>query len=183
MSFSFSKTVKGLVAGGVAVMIATNGFAANDGVVGATSEGDLDISLTILDEVRISNLADITLGTFTGADLVGSSGACVYRNGTGLYEITATGDGGVSGTDFELADAGGTNTVAYSVSYDDGTGASTVTSGTALTGQTGGDTASDTCATIGADNGDIEVTVLATDMTGLVSAAYSGTLTLSVSPE
>jgi len=178
MSFSFSRTAKGLVAGGVAVMIAANSFAANDGIVGATSTGDLDITLTILDEVRISNLTDITLGTFAGVDLSGNSPACVFRSGTGNYEITADGSG--AGGAFELSD--GTNDVAYTVTYDDGTGAVALTSGTALTGQTGGDPGSDTCANTG-DNGDISVNVLATDMAPLPAGAYAGLLTLTVAPE
>jgi len=180
MSFSFSKAAKGLVTGGVAVMIAANGFAANQGTVGATSSGDLDISLTVLDEVRISNLADITLGTFVGADLSGTSPACVFRSGTGNYEITATGDGGAAADEFSLA--GGTDTVDYTVTYDDGSGPTAVTSGTALGGQTGGDPASDTCAGTG-DNGTIAVNVLATDMAGLAADVYTGTLTLTVAPE
>ncbi len=180
MSFSFSKATKGLVAGGVAVMIAANGFAATQGTVGATSTGDLDISLTVVDEVRISNLADITLGQFLGSDLSGTSPACVFRSGTGRYEITATGDGGTAGDEFALVD--GANSVDYSVTYDDGSGATALVSGTALPGQTGGDEASNTCANTG-DNGTIAVTVLAADMAGLPAGAYNGTLTLLVAPE
>jgi len=178
MSFSFSKAAKGLVAGGLAVMIATNGFAANDGLVGATSEGDLDITLTILDEVRISGLEDIVLGTFIGDDLSDTSPACVFRSGTGNYEITASGDG--SSGSFELTD--GTNDVVYSVTYDDGTGPVGLTSGDPLTGQTGGDPGSDTCDNTG-DNGTIEVTVLSTAMETLPAGAYAGVLTLTVAPE
>jgi len=178
MSFSFSKATRGLIAGGVAVMIAGNVFAATQGTVGATSQGDLDINLTILDEVRISNLADITLGTFAGVDLTGSSPACVYRSGTGLYQITADGDGAAGA--FSLTD--GTNTVAYSVTYDDGSGASNMLTGNALTGRVGGDPGSDTCANTG-DNGTIDVAVLATEMAALPAGAYTGTLTLTVAPE
>ena len=179
MSFSFSKAAKGLVAGGVAVIIAANSFAANDGVVGPTSEGDLNIALTILDEVRISGLSDIDLGSFAGADLSGSSTACVFRSGTGNYEITATGDG--NGDSFELTD--GTNDVVYSVTYDDGNGAEDMTSGTVLPGQTGGDPASDICDNTGGSNGTIAVSVAADDMAVLPAGAYAGILTLTVAPE
>jgi len=178
MSFSFSKAAKGLVAGGVAVMIAANSFAANDGIVGPTSEGDLNINLTILDEVRISNLEDIDLGIFAGADLSGTSPACVFRSGTGNYEITAEGDG--NGGAFELSD--GTNDVVYTVTYDDGAGAENMTSGTVLPGQTGGDPGSDICDNTG-NNGTIEVTVEADAMAALPAGAYAGVLTLTVAPE
>lgn len=178
MSFSFSTAAKGLVTGGIAVMIAANSFAATDGTVGATSEGTLEISLNIADEVRISNLVDIDLGQFSGADLTGSSPACVYRSGTGNYEITGSGSG--AGGAFTLAD--GATTVAYSVDYTDDAGAETLTAGFALANQTGGDPAETDCATNG-DTGLVEVTVLETDMAGLTAGAYAGTLTLIVAPQ
>jgi len=120
MSFSFRTAAKGLVAGGIAVMIAANGFAATPGTIGATSTGTLEIDLTIADEVRISNLEDIDLGQFAGANLTGGSPACVYRSGTGNYQITGSG----SGTAGAFTLAGGGATVAYSVDFTDGAGAS-----------------------------------------------------------
>ena len=180
MSFSFSKATKGAVAGGLAVLIAANGFALpSQGAVGATSTGTLDITLTVLDEVRISNLTDIPLGSFLGDDLVGSSPACVYRSGTGLYGITAEGDG--TGDAFILSETGGAE-IPYVVTYDDGTGAESLTTGTPLTGRSNGDKGSDTCTTTG-NNGTIEVTVASGDMAGKTAAAYTGTLTLTVAPE
>lgn len=188
MSFSFTKAAKGLVAGGIAVMIAANGFAATQGTTGATSEGTLDITLNVLDEVRISNLTDITLGDFVGADLTGSSDACIYRSGTGLYQITAEGSGAANA--FELSD-GGTNTVEYTVSFQEvGAATSTdLTSGTPVSG-TAGDPASETCANPDPDptagplnTATISVTVAQGDLAALPAASYSGTLTLSVAPE
>lgn len=182
MSFSFSKAAKSLVAGGVVVMIAANGFAANQGGLGATSTGDLNISLNVADEVRITNLTDITLGQYAGADLTGSSEACIYRSGTGAYQITATGSGALGA--FELSD-GATNTVDYTVTYQETAAPSAValTAGTALTGQVSGDPASQTCATAGINTGTLIVNVLDADLAALPAATYNGLLTLSVSPE
>ncbi|MBT8143709.1 MAG: hypothetical protein KJO55_03350 [Gammaproteobacteria bacterium] len=167
-----------LLAASLAVGISGLAVAATQGTVGFTSTGTLNINLAVNDEVRISNLTDINLGVFAGVDAVGTSAACVYRNGTGNYQITASGDGAASA--FTLTD--GVNTVPYSVQWDDGLGASAVTTGVALIGQTGADDASPTCATTG-PNGTVTVTVAATDANGLPAATYAGVLTLLVAPE
>ena len=182
MRFSLGKVAKGIVAGGLAVAAASS-FAATDGFTGFTSTGTLDITLNVTDEVRISNLQDIDLGTFGGTDASGFSPACVYRNATGNYQITASGDGAASA--FELSDLlGGTATVPYSVTWDDGSasGAQSLASGVALTGLTGADTSSDTCGTTG-NNGTVVVTVTAASAAALPAGDYAGTLTLVVAPE
>ncbi len=178
MNTRLKAAVRGLLLCGLAAGLSGTAFAATQGAVGFNSTGTLDISLTVNDEVRISNLTDINLGVFGGADAVGTSSACVYRNGTGNYQITATGDGAAGA--FTLTD--GTNTVAYSVSYDDGSGAQGATSGVTLAGLTGADAASNTCAVTG-DNATVQVTVAAADAATLPAATYAGTLTLVVAPE
>lgn len=179
MNKGLKNAIRGLVVGGVAAGLSGVALAATDGVVGPTSTGTVDISLDVNDLVRISNLTDINLGVFSGADAVGTSAACVYRNGTGNYSLTASGDG--TGGAFTLDDGAGT-TVPYSVSYNDGSGAAPATAGALLGGLTGADPASDTCGTTG-NNGTIEVTVAAADAAGLPAATYAGTLTLLVAPE
>jgi hypothetical protein len=158
--------------GGISAMAAT------DGSVGVNSTGTVDISLSVNDEVRISNLSDINLGVFGGADAIGSTDACVYRNGTGAYRITAAGSG--AGGAFSLTD--GTNTVAYSVAFDDGTGAIGMGASTPMIGRTGADPASATCATTG-NNATVTTTVAAVDAASLPAGTYTGTLTLLVAPE
>ena len=161
--------------------IVTSGtvFAATQGTVGGTSTGDLDITVTVNDAVRISNLTDI-VATFDGTnDVVETSAACVYRNGTGNYQITASGDG--AGSAFTITD-GVAAPIPYTVTYDDGSGASAMTSTVALTGQTGGDGTSPVCTGTG-NNGTIEVTVTAASLLGAPASTYAGTLTLTVAPE
>ena len=167
-----------LLVGSIAALMTSAGFAATQGTVGFNSTGTLDITLDVNDEVRISNLTDINLGVFAGVDVSGSSAACVYRNGTGNYQLTASGDGAAGA--FTLTD--GVATVPYSVTYDDGSGPLAATSGTAMTGLTGGDPGSTTCAGTG-NNGTVTVTVLAADASGLAAATYAGILTLLVAPE
>lgn len=177
MKKSLTKVAKGLVTGGIAAALASGAFAATDGVPGFSSTGTLDISITVDDEVRISNLGDIVLGTFAGVDASGTSAACIYRNSATTYQITASGNGTANA--FTLTD--GTGTVGYSVTYADGaTVADSMSSGIALVGQDGADTDVD-CAATG-NNALIGVTVAAADAAALPAGSYSGTLTLVVAP-
>lgn len=176
-----NKGVRGLVvAGAVMALSTTASFAATQGTTGGNSTGTLDISVDVNDEVRISNLTDIT-GVFDGTnDVVGSSSACVYRNGTGLYNITATGDG--AGNAFTLTDGVIATPIPYAVDYNDGSGAIPLTAGVTSSGMSGADQSSDTCATTG-NNATISVTVAAADLLPAPAATYVGTLTLVVAPE
>ncbi|MFK8017028.1 MAG: hypothetical protein AB8G17_16515 [Gammaproteobacteria bacterium] len=176
---TFSRNVFQTVLIGAATLgLGLGASAAVDGSVGFNSTGSVDISLTVNDEVRISNLTDINLGVFGGADAIGSSDACVYRNGTGAYRITASGSG--AGGAFSLTD--GTNSVGYAVEFDDGTGAVAMGASTPMIGRTGADATSATCATTG-NNATVTTTVTATDAASLPAGTYTGTLTLLVAPE
>ena len=163
------------------IMVSGIAIAANQGSVGGISTGDLNVEVTINDEVRISGLSDIT-GAFDGTnDFVGASTVCVYRNGTGLYAITATGDGG--GNAFTITNTG-LPVIPYTVEWDDrsGGGFTSMATGVQLTGQTGADTASDTCGG-GGDNADVQVTVDAGDLITSPAGLLIGVLTLEVAPE
>jgi hypothetical protein len=177
MRTELAKTLKRIALGATLATLATSGFAATQGTTGFTSTGDLDISLVVDDEVKISNLSDIILPGFTGTDVSGTSAACVYRNTGTSYNITATGSGAANA--FTLTD--GTTTVNYSVTYDDGDGADSLATGVALLADNASDTNND-CATGPGNNGSIEVTVTAANAAVLPAATYTGTLTLLVAP-
>jgi hypothetical protein len=178
MRINLSKTLKQLALGSAFAALTSGAFAATQGTTGFVSSGTVDITLSVNDEVKISNLTDITLGVFAGVDVSGTSSACVYRSGVGgLYNITATGDGAANA--FTLTD--GVATVAYGVEYDDGSGLSSLATGVALA-STGGESVDDDCVTAGADNGTIQVTVTAAAASVLPASVYLGTLTLLVSP-
>lgn len=160
------------------------GFAATQGTIGATSEGTIDIEVDVQDLVRISGLSDILLGfdATVAGDVVGSSTACIYRNGAGTYSVEATGDGAADA--FILAN--GVNTLPYSVSWDDevsGANAAGVTSGTVLTAQSGANTQADDCSVGGGANAFVEITVDRNDVVAAPIGTYTGTLTLLVTPE
>ena len=167
----------------IAGMITTGAvFAATQGTVGGISTGDITVSVTVTDEVRISSLDDLG-GTFTGVDIVDTDQLCVYRNGSGNYNITATGTGGGA---FQIANGG--TSIPFTLGLNDDTlgGPFTgLTSGVTLIGQNTSETAADDCGVGGGgvDTAEVEVTILATDMLTLPAGAATGLLILTVGPE
>ena len=160
---------------------ATGALAANDGSLGTSSTGDLGVSLAIADRVQITGLDDIPLGTYGGSgNLTGSAAFCVYRNGTGLYDLEATSANEQAGT-FKASN--GTNDIDYAVKVDEDTDASDgilVDSGTAETGLQGHASATD-CG--GSDNASLQVSFAEADLQAApTSSAYNDTITLLVTP-
>ncbi len=175
--------IKTLVAGiAVGVLAAGNVLAAVQGTVGtavppaqASSSGNLVVSLSVPNIVRISNLNDIALGTYAGVNMTGSDPVCVYRNITGNYAITANSTNGTGV--FQLNDAG-TSTIPYAVTW----GGTAVTDNTALTTQTGASTTSTTCG--GGTNVTVAVNVLATDIeAATATGTHSDVLVLTLVSE
>jgi hypothetical protein len=170
---------KVLAVAAVASFAASNAFAATPGTLGATSQGTLNITLTIDELVQISALDDIALPNYTGgADITGGGDLCVYSN-IGGYQITATGNGANSA--FHLIGAGAT--IPYTVEWADSAGALSgepMTSGTALINQSGTFTTPN-CG--GLDNARVMVTVSSTDLAAAPAQDYAGVLTLLVAPQ
>ena len=169
----------------VAAVLATSAlpaFAVTQGTLGSTSSGSLSITVTVPSLARITKLADIALGTWTGTGAMNGSdnSICVWSS-TGGYSITATGSGAANA--FTLAGTGG-NTVAYNVQWAQTGGASSgsaVTAGTALTGQNTNATSTD-CSTGVASTAGVFVTIPEANIAGKPAGAYSGSLTLLVTP-
>ena len=169
-----------------ASLAALPAMAANDGSLGATSTGDLDINLTVSDIVQISKLTDITLAQNAGGGAEGTSTACVYANGDGKYNLLIAGSSDANGDTLQLNENGvGTSTVDYSVDFSDGTASTSTTTSlvgaaNAVSGFTGNATSAD-CA--GGTNATISVSVAAADYQAAVVGTYSDTLVLTVAPE
>ena len=165
----------------IAGMLTTGAvFAATQGSVGGISTGDITVSVTVTDEVRITGLDDLG-GTFTGVDIVDSDQLCVYRNNTGNYNITAT---GTAGGAFLIANGG--TSIPFTVGWNDdilGGPFTGLASGATLIGQNTTETASSDCSTGGGLTAEVEVTILATDMLTLPAGAATGLLILTVGPE
>ncbi len=153
--------------------------AATQGSVGSTSTGTVDISVTIPQLARISNLNDIGFGSWSGVGaLSGNDSLCVWTT-TGAYNITATGSGALNA--FTLA--AGLSTVPYTVSWADTAGAGSgtgVTTGTPLVAQTSG-AATTNCA--GGDTATVFVDIAEPDLAAATDGLHTGTLTLVVAPE
>jgi hypothetical protein len=156
-------------------------FAATQGTIGATSDGALNITLTIAILARVSGIDDIDLGTWSGSgDLAISDDICVWASGGG-YSITASGDG--AGGAFTLGS--GDNTVEYSVKWADGGGSESGTalsSNAALEGQTSTATSSD-CDGGNDPSATVAVEIAENQLAGAAGGSYSGTITLVVAPE
>ena len=113
------------IATGIALttaLFAGQAMAASQGTIGDTSTGNSDVTLTIVDKVRISGVSDIALGTFDGStDLAGGTSFCVYRNGGDGYTMTLSADGK---TAFEVASVISGDTIGFSAKVDNDNDAS-----------------------------------------------------------
>lgn len=163
-----------------AAMAASNAaLAATDGSLDATSTGDTDISLEIVDRVQISNMKDITLGSYGGSgNIVDNTTFCVYRNGGDQYQLTLTTDTG----DFELASGTTSDVIPFTTKVDgdtDPTNGDAIAYNTASNGYNGA--TSTNCG--GADNASLEITLAEADLQSASTAAdYQATMTVLVEP-
>ena len=154
-------------------------FAANDGPLAGTSQGDFDLILAVQDLVRVSRLDDLNFGLYVGTGSpTNTEDFCVYRSGTGAYQVTLTGDGAANA--FTVTD--GTNIIPYAVEFDDSVagGEVTATTGVAITGQVG-DPGQETCGDT--DNASIDITFNQTDLQAAPTGNYNGTLTILIAAE
>lgn len=159
--------------------------AATQGNLGATSTGSVVINATVAPQVRISGLEDVSFNNPNPANnAFRAQNVCVWSNtATRNYKIEAVGNGGTSTTDLSISD--GTTAIPYSVEWDDVSGA---TSGAALASgvQVGGQnsTATKSDCSGGGETASLIVRIAATDLQDMQAAAsYTGTLTLTVTPE
>ncbi len=156
------------------------GYAATQGGIGATSTGAVSIGVVLGTLARITNLNDITFGTWSGTgDLVVADDVCVWVSGGG-YAITAQGSGTANA--FELTN--GTTTINYSVKWDDVAGSTvgtSLTTGTSLGSQTSAATSTD--CTGGPMTATVEVQIAEAELGAAGSGSYNGVLTLVIAPE
>ncbi len=174
------KKAKRFAMGCLFMLLSETSLGATQGTLGATSTGTVGVQITIPSMVRVSGLSDITLAPSSVAtDSMGSTTACVYSNSStvGGYSVTATSANGSGGT---FAASGGSSSLKYSATWNDGTGDANLTSGTQLTGQTGAHTTSTTCS--GGSNATFKVNFTATDMQAVSVGTYTDTVTLLVEP-
>ncbi len=171
-------------AGMAGALMASPAMAATQGTLGATSTGNITITVSVPSRVQITGLSDVA---FTNVDptvtATNAQSNCVWSNtATKGYTITATGSG-TSGA-FTLA-SGALTPVTYSVQWNQ---SSAQTSGTALTAATASGTfnstaTTPTCATAPATSSSLIVSISSAQLLNMASlTTYTGTLTLLVSP-
>ena len=150
--------------------------AANDGTLGATSTGDIDITLVVPNLAQISRLDDVGT-TWAGGNVTLNESFCVFST-TRLYTIQADSANG-TGTTFRLHNAG--NYIPYEVDWTDTGGTpDNMDHATPLASQATTATAVDCGA---ADNTTLTVSILGTDIAAVPAASYTDTLTLLVTPQ
>ena len=157
-------------------------YAANQGDLGFTSQGSVDITVGVGDRVQISGLDDVALGQWSGTGaLTGDEELCVYSS-TSNYEITVS---GLHASSTFALRAGGGTTLPYTANWADDPADATnanrgVTEGTPLTANVGNNTHF-TCN--GAINATLRIHITEANLQAAVAGNYSDTLTINVSPE
>lgn len=156
-------------------------YAATDGTVGTTSQGDLDIDLSISNLVRISGMADLNFGTVSGtSDAVLDQDVCVWTNvAAGEYKVNAHGDGAANA--FTVSN--GVGTMAYTVRWNDtvGTSGNVALAAGVLSGvQSNASTTSTTCG--GGASANYQVRFTQAVLSSVRPGTYTGVLTVVISP-
>jgi hypothetical protein len=184
-----TRTVKCALLGGALALAsaATSAVAAvtpQQGLLGATSQGQVGISATIPQRVEISGLTDFAFGTLDPATAASSSeNVCVWSNTTTKgYTITATGSGASSA--FTLSN--GTSTLAYGVQWAASSGALTGTNlPTTVAAPFVSGATSPTCGSGASPSATLFASFTTAQLQAAVGSAtaYTGTLTLLVAPQ
>lgn len=167
-------------------------WSAQQGTAGSTSTGSIDVTYTQGLNVRISGLADLNLGLWSGTgDLNGNDDLCIARTGvgffgSGLYRINASGDG-APGNPSAFTLTNGVNSINYNAWFNDQagtTGRQPLTAGVTLLNQSSGGIQFFFNMLFGCaiNNANISIEVPATELAG-AAGNYAGTLTLLLIPE
>jgi len=130
-----------------------------------------------LADVRISNMNNIGLGSWSGSgDVSDEDGVCIFNDGGPNYLITASGTG--SGGSFRLTDSG--NEVEFNVRFKGSSGGFTSLSPNSSHSFSAADQSDSNCS--GGTNATIEISVSESDLLAAHKGSYSGTLNLQVDP-
>lgn len=154
-------------------------LAATDGTLGATSTGDLGMSLSIGNLARITDVGDLNFGSYSGAgNATLDDSVCIYTNNSaGQYKLTARG----SGTSYAFTITNGSETIPYSVRWNttnSTTGNFQVDANVQTSTLSGASTTSQVCS--GVNNANFQVIITKNSILGAPAGNYSGTLTLII---
>ena len=155
-------------------------WAAHSGSSGATSTGDLDITLTIATLQKITGIANINFGTYSGTgDISRDDDVCVYNNRSDhTYNVKLSGSG--ANNVFVVARSG--KTIPYRVFWNVTTGTTgnvEATKDVTLTSRTGASSLLDCGA---ANTANFQVTIARSDIMKVPPGIYTGTLSIAILP-
>lgn len=167
-------------------------WTAVQGTPGPISTGNVDINLITGLNVRISGLADLSLGVWSGSGPVGGDdNLCIGRTGvgffgTGLYRIRASGDG-EPGDPAAFTLSNGAHQISYTAYFNDQPGPAgrqQLTPGVSLTNQSGFGFWQVLNYLFGCsvENANVSVELSEPELRG-AAGVYTGTLTLVLIPE
>lgn len=177
-----NKMVKGAVFGSMIAAVSMTGHAA-DGTLGATSDVDMNVQVTIPSLIKIHNVSSVDLGTYSvGVAPSATSNFCVWGN-VNTYTMTITSTNPSGSNEPQMTD--GSEFVAYDVYFDDN-GAATaasdaVTSGAVLAPAAPYSTASGTI-TGNCANASVFISVPEANLQAVSAGGYNDTMTLLVAP-
>jgi len=162
-------------------VFSTFSMATSDGALGATSEGSADMTLEIARLVRLSNMADLAFGQYSGSgNLSADRDVCVWTNDAdATYVVTATGDGENSA----FTVSADTEILAYSLYWNDSTGTENnhlLTANQVSAEMSNANTSSLSCG--GVDNANFQVVLNQTALQASRPGAYAGVITFVVAP-
>lgn len=171
-----------LLAVGLGLIMSSAVFGASDGVIGTTSTGSSDISVTLPKLILARSFANFSLGSYSGlGDLNANDDLNIstnYGSGAQTYQVTPAGTG-VAGA-FTVTD--GSQTIAYNAYYNDATGTVgrvALSNGVALTAQ-GNSATTLAAATL---NANLSVEMVEANLQAVSAGVYTGTITLVFAPE
>ena len=166
-------------------MITSGAYAENNGDLGGSSNGDVDVTLTVPELVQLTFPgADIDLTYTDGSDSIVTEEFCVYSNQASVdFNITVDpGNTPAAGTAPVMETVGG-DELAYQIDLKkaDGTNVSAdiQAAGVTVNNQADANQASKTCAS-GGNSHEFTVTVLETDIESATDGAYSDTVSVTI---
>jgi hypothetical protein len=185
---NLNKFKKTLLVASFAAVSAYQVGAATDGVLGASSNGGLDITFALDVAGIIVDLRDFNLGNWSGTgELRDNDDLCIGTTGTDEYIIRADGQG--AGNNFVLSN--GTSELAYRVFWNDTIGTAgnfELAAGVQSTNMTNPpntfvSTGGGNYICTGDRDANVEVVVEEAALQAAEAGAYSGVLTLTMVPQ
>ena len=139
---------------------------------------NVTMNLNLPDSIRVSEVDDILLGTYSGTDITVTESLCVFRASGGNYGVTVTGSG--AGGAFELSN--GASVLPFEATWNDGAGAVALTPATLLANRVNAVAGTDTCNNGALNNAELGITLRAADVDLFTTSpgVHTGTVTILV---